>query len=496
MDEIKDSVDGPSAHELTLNETRLQSVLTGMLDPVVVIDAHGRILYANESCATVFGYALEELVGRNIKLLMPEPYHSEHDGYLEHYRRTGTTNILGRTREFPVVKKDGSPITCELSVSRIGGIEQPTALYCGSFRDVTARTSAERALVESEHRFRAIFDQEYQFVGLLNPEGTLLEANRAALDAAGVERDGVLGKPFWDTPWWSHSPEEQARLQEAVHAAAQGEFVRFETTHSGADGDLRIFDFSLKPVRNDEGEIILLLPEGRDITDVKRAQQRELAMMRAFADIGESASLLAHEIKNPITAVNAALKAVAKELGEDERNVLGELVERMKKLESLMRRTLSLARPLDLRLETCALEPLLGACATIMHPQLDEQGIVLEHETASDVPIVSVDIQLMEEVITNLIRNAIDALSDHGTIRLSAGGTSNGAFLRIDDDGPGIPDSILKTLFRPFVSTKSNGTGLGLAITRKIVEAHGGSIEVHNSPLGGARFEVLLPAAS
>jgi PAS domain S-box-containing protein len=480
--------------ELERSRVRYESVLAGMLDPVITIDATGIIQDANESCAHVLGYPPDELIGRNVKILLPEPYRSEHDDYLERYRRTGHTHILGRTREFPVLRKGGAQIECELSVSRID-IAGQEPLFCGSFRDITDRKAMQRALAESEHRFRAIFDQEYQFVGLLSPEGILLEANRTSLDAVGIERADVIGRPFWDTPWWAHSKVERERVQQAVRDAANGTFVRFETTHARRGGGVLHVDFSLKPVRDQQGEIALLLPEGRDITDFKLSQQRETAMMRAFADIGESASILAHEIKNPITAVNLALRAVAKHLGEDESAVLSELVERMRKLEKLMRRTLSLARPLELSTTASAPGDLLENAIELLKPHLQETEIEVESSVAEGCAMVAVDRDLFEEVLTNLIRNSIEAMQPGGRIRIAAEAAKEGVMIRVEDDGPGIPEHILSTLFKPFVTTKSDGTGLGLAIARKIVEAHGGTLEAADSPLGGARFNLFLPAA-
>lgn len=481
--------------DLHHTQRRLAAVLDGMLDPVVTIDSVGKIRDANRSCAEAFGYEPAELLGQNIKILMPEPHRSAHDGYLAHYRATGQTGILNRTRAFQVVRKDGGLIDIELSVSRIEvpGTDDP--LFCGSFRNVTARRAAERALAESEARFRAIFDQEFQFVGLLDSEGTLLEANQASLDAAGAERDAVVGRPFWNSPWFAHSEREKERMRLAVRDAAAGEFVRFETSYVLADGSHASVDFSLKPIRDEEGRVVQLLPEGRDITELKRVQRRELTMMRAFAEIGESASLLAHEIKNPITAVNLALRAVADKLGEDEQEVLTELVERLQRVERMMRRTLSLARPLDLELEERDPGALAEGAAALVRNEIEARGITLETSVAADLRPIRVDPGLLEEVLTNLLRNAAEALERGGRIRLSVDREGQLTRMRIEDDGPGVPAEVGDSVFKPFVSTKDGGTGLGLALARKIVEAHDGRIGLSTSPMGGARFEIQLPPA-
>ena len=139
-------------------------------------------------------------------------------------------------------------------------------------RETSERVRAEEALRDSERKFRAIVDQTYQFIGLMTPDGTLIEANRTALAFSGIIESEVIGKPFWQTPWWTHSRELQERLCKAVKKAAGGHFVRFEATHLASDGSLRYIDFSLKPVKDEAGNVTLLIPEGRDITDRKLAE--------------------------------------------------------------------------------------------------------------------------------------------------------------------------------------------------------------------------------
>jgi len=128
-------------------------------------------------------------------------------------------------------------------------------------------------LRKSEEKFRAIFDHTFQFIGLMSVDGTLIEANKSALQLSGFRESEVIGKPFWETPWWTHSREMQEKLRAAIEKSAQGEFVRFEATHPAIDGSLHYVDFSLKPVMDENGNVVLLIPEGRDITSRKRAEE-------------------------------------------------------------------------------------------------------------------------------------------------------------------------------------------------------------------------------
>ncbi len=140
--------------------------------------------------------------------------------------------------------------------------------------DITERKRAEEVLKEGERKFRAIFDQTFQFMGLLDIDGRLIEANRTALQFAGVQESDVIGKLFWETPWWTHSTELQEMLRSAAKKGAAGGFVRFETNHPSIDGSLHCMDFSLKPVMDEAGGIVFLIAEARDINERKRAEER------------------------------------------------------------------------------------------------------------------------------------------------------------------------------------------------------------------------------
>jgi PAS domain S-box-containing protein len=493
----KPAPSGPPRQNLRLepgaNEVFLRTVLSSILDPLVAIDERGSILAASDSVERVLGWKPAELLGQNVNRLIPDPHHSKHDGYLEHYRSTGKTSILNRTREFDVRRSDGSLVACDLSVAR-GLLPDGSAVFIGTFRDVSERKRAEAALRESERRFHALFDQAFQFLGLLKPDGTILEINRTALEATGVLRADVIGIPFWQGQWWSQSKAMQQRIEESVRRAAQGEFVRFEVEVRGAGGRLIDVDFSLKPVKDDAGRVVLLIPEGRDITPIKHAQRQETAMLRALAAIGEQAAVLAHEIKNPITAVNLALRAVADQIGEDQQAILEDLVSRMRRLEELMRRTLSFAKPLELRREQLDAQKLLEDTLAHVRTELSKGAADARVLPFPKGVCFTGDAHHLEEVLSNLIRNAVEAKGLGAHIALFAESDGPGwVRIHVDDDGPGIPQELRTNIFKPFTTTKRKGTGLGLAICKKIVEEHGGTISIEDAPTGGARFVLRFP---
>ena len=140
---------------------------------------------------------------------------------------------------------------------------------------------SEKALMISEQKFRAIFDQQYQLTGLLKPDGMLTEINPAALAFIGASKEDVLGKQYWETPWWHHSHELQEQLKQGIEDAGDGKFVRFDATHFDENGEIHYFDFSLKAIKDENGDVFLIVPEGRDITGRKKTEL-ELQKERDF----------------------------------------------------------------------------------------------------------------------------------------------------------------------------------------------------------------------
>jgi PAS domain S-box-containing protein len=238
------------------------------------VAADGTIIWANQAELDLLGYTREEYIGHSII-----EFHAD---------QTAIADILERLLSNQPVQEYETDLRCKDGSIRRVLIDSNSSWRNGEFvrtqcftRDITDRKRAEAALRQSEQKFRAIFDGTFQFIGLLTPEGIVTEANRPALDAIAVKLEDVVGQLFWATPWWTHSPTLQAQLKQAIAKAASGELVRFEAEHILANGSSVFVDFSVKPIFDGEGNVIMLIPEGRDISDRKQTEA-QLRQQEAF----------------------------------------------------------------------------------------------------------------------------------------------------------------------------------------------------------------------
>jgi PAS domain S-box-containing protein len=190
-------------------------------------------------------------------------------------------------------RRDGQPFDMEWSISAVRGPAGDIAAFLAVQEDVTDRRRTERALQESEGRYRAIFEQSFQLVGVLSPDGIVQEVNETALRFGKIPRSEVIGRPFWETPWWQACQQSRARLREAVASAAAGTLVQFRAQCFGPTRAIHTLDVSIKPVRDSDGRIVLLVPEGRDITQMteqKARLRRETARLQNAQRIGRMGS--------------------------------------------------------------------------------------------------------------------------------------------------------------------------------------------------------------
>lgn len=487
--------------------------------PVARLKARLSILLVGMAlCAIFIGLFISRAISRAVVKLMKAS------------REIGKGNLNTRVEfksddEFGLLASSFNKMAEELRVSTtsIGKLNE----------EIAQRRQLETALRESEEKIRALFDQTFQFIGLMTPEGVLIEANRSALEFAGVEASSVLNKPFWETVWWAHSPELQEKLRLAVKNAARGEFVRFEATHCDKNKRLHYVDFSLKPVKNANDKVIFLIPEGRDITERKeseeqlrkayikvREMQEQLIQAEKLNAVGILASGVAHEVRNPLAIIVQSAHYLGQKISGKEKDVteaLKMLQESVERTDKIVSELLDFSRASHLKLEALGINAILESSLELIKGQPVFKDIEIVRQMNPGIPEALVDKNKIEQVFINILLNAAQASSPGGKIFVRTydkeldepqecvGNRAGDHFrkreraviVEVEDSGVGISEQDLKKIFDPFFTTKGpqGGAGLGLSVSRNIVYMHKGLICAQSRLGQGTKISVILKIA-
>ncbi|MEZ6134388.1 MAG: CHASE domain-containing protein [Pirellulaceae bacterium] len=370
----------------------------------------------------------------------------------------------------------------------------------------------------SERKSRAVFDQTFQLIGLLDANGIVLDVNQTALSFSGITLDSVVGMPFDQTPWWTHSEQAQAKVRDAIRRAGRGELVRMECEHFDHAGQRHTVDFTMKPVYDDNGDVFWLIPEGRDITDRKRFET-ELVAARDHADSANQAKSeflanMSHEIRTPMTAILGYT-----ELLLDDRNFEDSPLSKIESIQTIQRNGEHLlgiindildlskieAGKLIVEHVECSPYELVRETLAMMQVKAQAKGITLEasFETPMPVAILS-DPTRLRQILLNVVGNAIK-FTETGSVRI-IGRCLECVPPRIEfdvvDTGVGMTPAQQALLFRPFSQADSSttrnfgGTGLGLTISKRMAQMLAGDIHIVESSFGhGTRFRIEFGAA-
>jgi PAS domain S-box-containing protein len=361
---------------------------------------------------------------------------------------------------------------------------------------LTAQASAQASETGlADRELEAILDVAGEAFLTLDRELRVQRCNQAAADLLGYQPAELVGVAVNDL---LISPDDlTATLLDAAGHRRPGERPQLVLHHR--DGTPFPAHVRVAPIEDDGGEVYLALSI-QDLSEREAlAGQSEVLHQRAV--LGEVSAIFAHEVRNPINNISTGIQLVASRLGEQ--HPLYPSLDRVHKecnrLDQLMRDVLLFARPLELKMEPVDLAAMVEMLLQRWKPRLGQAQIRPHSELQPGLPPVPADPRALEQVLVNLISNAIPAMPGGGTlsIRLMAQAASEAGptvELQIADTGPGIPADQVARIFDPFFTTKKEGTGLGLAISRRIVAAHKGSIQAESFPGAGTLFTIRLPA--
>jgi PAS domain S-box-containing protein len=244
------------------SEERYRSLFEQAADGILVGSHDGTIIDANSSFTRISGFSKDEVVGKNINFLFQRDA-LKNNPLRYDLVRSGHTVI----NERDLIQKNGKRIAVEMN---------STQMFDGRlqafFRDITERKKADEAIKASERKFKAIFNQTFSFLCILDTEGQVIDINNSSLEFTHLRKKEIIGIPLCQLPHWQHSEKEQRKISHAVSEALLGNIARFETTNINQHNDIIDIDLSLKPVYDEHKKVILLISEGRDITNRKKAE--------------------------------------------------------------------------------------------------------------------------------------------------------------------------------------------------------------------------------
>lgn len=368
----------------------------------------------------------------------------------------------------------------------------------GAIADITERKHALQALAASERRFRTMFDGGVQFKTLLDLDCCCLEINRAAIEFAGSSLDAMRGVPLWDTPSWAGSPVRVERLRRACEEVKLGKTVQYQEEVDGPNGRKATIEFSLKPILGEEGQVIQLLAEGRDVTERKQveATMREL---ESLSSMGRLAAKVAHEINNPLAGIQNSFLLVKDAIPEHHPyyRYVGAIEREIGRIAAITRQLYETYRPEPEGAATASISTIIADAVAMLQQINRSSTAVIEVDTSGSPGVVGVPAGLLRQAIYNLVQNAIDASPEGGKVLVRAWKAGQYFMLSVTDAGPGVPPEMRERIFEPFATSKvgvsNSGMGLGLALVRRSVQALGGTVKVTDAEGGGAVFTIAVP---
>ncbi len=466
-------------------------------DLLVVVGADGVFRAANPAWTAILGWRPEEVIGRSYLDFI---HAGDRDSAQSALATVASAELKGY--EIRLRHKDGS----YRWVSWVAALEGD--LIYASGRDVTAEKEAAEAFERSELRFRAIFQTSYQLKGILSLDGVLLDANPTSLRGIGATLDEVVGKPFWETPWFANTPGMAEMVRNAIPLVAGGQTVRGEARLHLPSG-ARWFDFTMRPIRDAKGDVIAIIPEAADIT-ARRQAEDALRQSQKLEAIGQLTGGIAHDFNNLLTSIVGSLDLLQRKCPADGNagRLISVALQSAERARTLVQRLLSFARRQHLEARPVDLRELVHGMLDLIGRPLGSR-ISVEADIAGDLPAARVDPNQLEVAFLNLAVNARDAMPDGGVISISGkavevaegdgAGLAPGRYvcLSLADAGIGMPPETLARAVEPFFSTKGvgKGTGLGLSMVHGLAAQLGGKLQLESEVGKGTTATVWLPAA-
>ncbi|MEM7007640.1 MAG: PAS domain S-box protein [Thermodesulfobacteriota bacterium] len=477
--------------EREIPDETFRLIVESVPNGIVMTDNKGEIIFLNPQAQEMFGYKSGELIGNNVEDLMPEGFRHNHVKYRSDYLEEPSKRPMGIGRNLYGLRADGSKFPVEIGLNFVES--DKGLVVISTIIDITERRAAENLLNEREQRLREIMDNTSDAIIVFDDEGVVETLNQEAEKLFCGD-----GKSHINEIWEIITPENRENFSQKLNSIREGKRVTdYETQRLTKDGKRIPVSISLVYMRQGDGRFIETI---RDISERIVIRNKILELEKAQI-IGKMAEGFAHHMGTPLASMLLRVQM----LKDDVPNVPEcEGVE--EKLDSIERQILYGQKVIQRLLKFVGrpgneksqerISTLLGESIEMMKPILKKKGIVLETDIDHELEIFA-DTNLINLVFSDTMMNAVDAMPDGGSLSITTkiDNQAQSVEVQIEDNGVGISETIIPFVFEPFFTTKpgGKGTGLGLSVAKRIVDDHGGNIDILSQEGNGTTILISLP---
>lgn len=479
-----------TARELLLSSLRLDGIIQSAMDAIITVDESQRILLFNESAERMFQCPAKDAIGQALDKFIPPRFRAAHHGHVRGFGRSGVTSRrMGELGMVTGLRGKGEEFPVEAAISHM--TVEGKKFFTVILRDMTERKRAERLMRQSEERYRRLISVAPIAI-FVSRADRILFINDAGLRLFGaVKADEILGK----SPFDLFHPGCHAVIRERIHQLLEGRTAVPAIEEQVVKLDGTVIDVEVIASRfvDEEGPAIVAM--FRDIGERKRLQE-QLRKTERIAELGTVASGMAHEIGTPMNVILGRAEYLLERVKEEPiKKGLQTIVAQVERITKVMNQLLSFARRRAPERRPLDMKDVVETSVEIFHERLARNRIRVDLAIDAACPPAHADGDQMNQVLINLIMNAVHAMPDGGLLRLGLEAEGDKIKLTVADTGYGIPPDVAAHIFDPFFTTKEfgKGTGLGLTVVKGILEEHGATISVDSELGKGTTFTILLP---
>ncbi|MBM6618109.1 PAS domain-containing sensor histidine kinase [Bacillus suaedaesalsae] len=449
-------------------EQKFRKIFEGTLDGILLWDENLQIIDVNPIACQIVKMNREELLGKNIAQIIPKE--TFHLCLSSKNKSMHSDNYI----EIPITLIDGEERIIEYAIKE----QIIPHLNMAIFRDVTERKQIEKTLRESEHKFRQLYDNTLNGFIIIDNHGTIVDMNKRAKKKF-VLFEGQQNLKFQDFIYQNTQNKDEKWANLLQEESPTGQFVIND----------RIIEYTLNKNIYDDHHLAILNDVTRRIEMEERLKKSDTLNV-----VGELAAGIAHEIRNPMTALKGFIQLLEANVKEDFTLYFDVITSELKRIESIITEFLILAKPQAIQYQKRNIEKIVKDTVDLLTPQAALNNIQLYLNVEEELPELYCEPNQLKQVFINILKNGIEVMPEGGFISVSIHRDNKDTIkVSFQDRGCGIPKEKIKRLGEPFYTTKERGTGLGLMVSYKIISEHNGKIEVESTVGEGTTFHIMLP---